>query len=90
MDNARIFSMTAAQAMQAASLTPAHSPAARLAQELCLLCGVDPNAYGARGASLAQGPSIPNWQFVIAEQLIGSALRISLRGGPAGGAGLVG
>jgi hypothetical protein len=83
----RVLQMTATQAMHAASLTPAHSPAARLAQELCLLVGVDPNAYGARAGALVQGASIPNWQFVIAEQLIGSALRISLRGGPLGNGG---
>jgi hypothetical protein len=82
--------MDATQALMAASLTPAHSPAAKLAQNFCLLVGVDPYGSQARSNCLAQGPSIPNWQFVIAEQLIGSALRISLRGGPLGGAGLNG
>lgn len=90
MEDARIIKMTAEQALMSAALAPAGSPAHHLASQLCLLVGVDPNAYGARANSMATGPSIPNWQFVIAEQLIGSALRISLRGGPMGGGKLDG
>ena len=85
MADQRILNMTAEQALHAASLTPLASPAAGLAQQFCLLVGVDPYGFNARANCLAPGPTIPNWQFVIAEQLVGSALRIGLRGGPAGG-----
>ena len=90
MQDDAILKMTAEQALTAASLTPTGSPAYHLACQLCLLVGVDPHAYGASQNKLAAGPGVPNWQFVIAEQLIGSALRISLRGGPIGGGTLDG
>jgi hypothetical protein len=83
-----VMQITAEQALQSAMLTPVNTPTHHLAVQFCLLCGVDPNGYAASLNKLAQGPTLPNWQHVIAEQLIGSALRISLRNGPGGGGGL--
>lgn len=81
--------MTVIDALEMASKMPPHTQAARLAVQACILQGRNPAAFvKPQGGPLASMNPVPNWQLLIAEQMMLSALRISLRDGPTAGTGL--
>lgn len=77
-----MIGMTAQSAAAAARTVQAGSPEHGAACELCILRGFDPNAMvqppRIKGQAMLPA-AIPNWQWIIAEQILEAQLRMVLQ-----------